>query len=257
MSKKSFEKPQNGNPHQLTINQHFFPRRSIERFAGVDKMVCVYSKAKKKYLRLHPNNEIFLTRRTWNQRAESEWMRDIEDRFQALADAVIEGSVQDISIEDARTISDFWILWHLRAQYKDNPLPDTRLNGIAADPTINKDRQEYLEKNFIGCIRDDGTISGRDMTGDRMQIHLLSLRKLLSNLEWKIVKASEGEFIVPDVFAKDTKSVYIVPLTPIICFAIYDRNISAGMEEVRQINKLAIECSRNFYFAQDFSKCPV
>ena len=38
------KKPQKGNPHELTVKQHCFPRRSIERFANKDGIVNVWLK---------------------------------------------------------------------------------------------------------------------------------------------------------------------------------------------------------------------
>ena len=257
MDRKTFEKPQKDNPHQLTVDQHVFPRRSIERFIDEADKVCVYLKSKKASFRVAPKDEIFCAKRTWNQRAESGWMRDIENKFQEVAELVISSSIQEIGPEETKKIKDFWILWHLRAEYKNNPLPDVRLNGIAGDPAINKDQQELLEKLHVGCIRCDGTIPGRDIAGDQMQLRLFAARKQSGEEEWGIIRAHEGEFIAPDIFLKNSKTVPIIPLTPTCCLMSLNQNSTVTLEVVQRINRLAIEYSQEFYFARDFSKCPL
>ena len=257
MRKKKFEKPQKGNPHQLTINQHVFPVRSIERFVGKDKMVCVYLKPKNTSFRAIPENEIFCANRTWDERAEAGYMRDIEDKFQVLAEAIIRGGIQKVGSEETKILNDFWVLWHLRAEYKDNPLPDAKLNAIAGDPSINKDQQEYLEKNHIGCILPDATIPGRDIVGMQIQLRLIEAKKKFGNEKWGIIKTHDGEFIAPDIYLKDSKTIPIIPLTPTCCLISPNDNAKITFEEVRKVNKLAVEYSKEFYFARDFSKCPL
>lgn len=255
MAKKLFEKPQKGNPHQLTVNQHVFPVRSIERFTGEDKRVCVYLKSKNISFRVGPDHEIFCAKRTWDQRAESGYMKDIENKFQAIAEDILKGSIKEIGIEEARAINDFWILWYLRAEHRNKPLPDTVLNGIKGDPTIDKDQQERLEKLHIGCICSDGTIPGRDITGMQMQLRLFAMREQLKEVKWGIIKSFEGEFIVPDTFARDSKMVHILLLTPTCCLISPNQNTMVTVEVVKEINKLAVEYSQEYYFANDFSKC--
>lgn len=66
-----YEKTQKGNPHQLTINQHYFPARSIERFVRPDGRVDVHYIKNSKNFQVKPNNPIFCARRAWDQRVES------------------------------------------------------------------------------------------------------------------------------------------------------------------------------------------
>ena len=46
-----YEKTEKGNPHNLTINQHCFPSRSIERFSNNDGCVEVHRIIPEKKLR--------------------------------------------------------------------------------------------------------------------------------------------------------------------------------------------------------------
>jgi hypothetical protein len=42
MTKQVYLKPQKGNPHGFTINQHVFPLASIARFSNGDGRVSLY-----------------------------------------------------------------------------------------------------------------------------------------------------------------------------------------------------------------------
>ena len=254
MKKKRFERTQRDNPHQLTIDQHVFPVRSIERFADKDGTVYVCLKSRNTSFRTLPNNEIFCAKRAWDQQAESGYMKEIENSFQPLADAIIKGDVLEIGPDETRKINDFWILWHLRAEHRDGALPDAKLNAISGDPSLDKNQQEQLEKLHIGYIRSDATIPGRNITGFKIQTRLFMERKLLANEKWGITKAREGEFIVPDVFLN---RALIIPLAPTCCLISRNDNATVTREVVQKINNLAITYSRDYYFARDISACPV
>lgn len=60
--RKKGDNTQKKNPHGLTKNQHVLPKRSIERFAGVDGLVSVFFKEGKRRSevdRIHPKRELF------------------------------------------------------------------------------------------------------------------------------------------------------------------------------------------------------
>jgi len=257
MRNPNFEKPQNGNPHGLAIKQHILPVKSILRFVDTSGKVCVYLKPQKKQFCADPENEIFCAKRVWNQRAETGWMKDIEDQFQELADAILTGRILDIDVKEAEKISSFFVLWYLRATYRVNPPADAKLNCIKGDPSLTKDQQEFLEKNHVGYIRVDATMPGRDIADGQMQVRYFAMMKQIKTVQWGILKVLEGELIVPDVFLKDSKTVYIIPLTPTCCLISPKNNAEIKLEAVRNINKLAVEYSQEYYFARDLSKCPL
>jgi hypothetical protein len=257
MRNPNFEKPQNSNPHGLTIKQHIFPVKSILRFANTDGKVCVYLKSENKQFYADSNNELFCAKRVWNQRAETGWMKDIEGQFQELADAILTDRILDIDVKEAEKISSFFVLWYLRATYRFNPPADAQLNCINGDPSLSKDQQEFLEKYHVGCIRPDATMSGRDIADGQMQIRYFSAMNQLKTVEWGILKALEGEIIVPDIFLKGSQMIYIIPLAPTCCLISLKNNTFLDLEGVRNINKLSINWSQEYYFARDFSKCPL
>jgi hypothetical protein len=77
--------------YQLAKKQHILPCASIKRFAGLDGKVAVRRVDATKEERKAPTAKRFCTDRTWDQRAEIGFMRDIEEAFQPLADRVSGG----------------------------------------------------------------------------------------------------------------------------------------------------------------------
>ena len=109
------KKTQKGNPHQLTVWQHCFPKRSIDRFANEDGKVYVHLIRDAKIVSLSPANHIFCVRRIWDQRAESGFMKKIEDAYQELADRIAAGRlIRRLSHREREIVTDMYALWNIR-----------------------------------------------------------------------------------------------------------------------------------------------
>ncbi|BEU95547.1 DUF4238 domain-containing protein (plasmid) [Acidovorax sp. DW039] len=250
----TFEETQKGNPHRLVVKQHTFPRASIARFVGRDGRVCVSYTSSKKQFRLKPEDELFCAMRAWDERAEQGYMREIEDAFQSLAEAIIDGRVKHVGFFEKPIVNDFFALWNIRAHRKSQPIADQPIKGnITPERNLTKDQQELLEKHHIAFIRPDLTIPGRNLAGANIQTNLAIVRDQLTDARWGILKAGEGEFIVPDNFS----NVRIVPLTPTICLVSQSDNDILSLDEVAEINRYAIASRKKYVFARDFSKCPL
>jgi hypothetical protein len=246
-----FEKPQKGNPHRLTIKQHAFPVASISRFTKSDGRVSVYLLKQRKELRLKPDNQIFYAKRVWDQRAESGFMKDIEDKYQDLAEAITDGKIKTLTKNGNQIITDMYALWNIRANRKLNPIPDQQIDIIDVSTRLTKDEQESLEKNNIGYIKPNHTIPGRQITGGKIQLNLFEIRKQMKDIKWEIIRSSKGQFIVPDNFS----NVMILPLSPTTCFIARSHNDIINDKDTSIINRLAIKNSNEYYFANDLSKC--
>lgn len=249
-----YEKPQKGNPHNLTINQHTFPKASIMRFAANDGTVSVFYIPGGKYLQLSPDDHLFCVKRTWDQRAEKGYMKDIEDKFQNLAEGIINQTVSGIGLTEKEIVDDFFALWNIRAHWKFLRIPDLKLNGIVGlKCNFTKDEQELLEKRHITFVKPELTFPGRQITGIKIQRNIDLARRQLADSRWGILRAADGEFIVPDYFS----NARIIPLTPTLClFSRSEGDVISG-SEVLEINRLACDSSREYYFARDISKCPL
>ena len=247
-----YDKPQKGNPHQLTVNQHTLPLMSISRFANATGRVSVNLLKQNKVIQLKPDDSLFCARRTWDQRAENGYMKNIEDKYQSLAEKVVSERQETVGPLEQSIVTDMFVLWNVRAHRKAKPTPDQRINAIDVEKHLTKDEQELLEKNHICVIRPDLIIAGRHLAGITIQMNVDKERQQMADVHWGILKASAGEFIVPDNYS----NARILPLSPIICFYSQSNDDVIGIKEVAEINRLAIDSSREYYFANDFNKCP-
>ena len=186
------EEPQKGNPHQLTIKQHVYPARSIERFADMDGTVEVWLRQNKKMFRASPDNSLFCARYTWDQRAESGYIKAIEDKFQILADGIENGGAT-VTAEESLAASRFFILWQLRAEWKQNPLGDAPMTGVAPDP-VTKDQREQLEWRGAMFMNPDHTLSGRSISGFQIFREIDLRLPRLTNARWGIVTPTRVSF---------------------------------------------------------------
>ena len=125
------KKPQKGNPHELTVKQHCFPRRSIERFVNDDGIVHVWLIEQGKSIRVLPKDQLFCARWVWDQRAEAGFMREVEDAYQELADGIEEGRiVRRLRVDENRVVTEMYSLWRARSKWRRTPLPDEPLKDV-------------------------------------------------------------------------------------------------------------------------------
>jgi hypothetical protein len=114
------ERPQKGNPHRLTRDQHVIPVATLLRFAGPDELIEVHLRDGR-IERVPTDNQIFSVDRLWDQRAEAGYMKSVEADFQELVDALEAGRVGPLSPMELRVILRFWSLWRWRNHFIDSP----------------------------------------------------------------------------------------------------------------------------------------
>lgn len=250
----NYERTQKGNPHQLTVKQHILPARSIARFVNTSGRVSVFHKKAGKIIQAKPADQVFCAKRTWDQRAESGYMKSVEDKFQPLADAILNGHQKQIGPLEKWIVTDMFILWNIRSHRYKQPIKDQHINqGTAIYPELSKNDQEILERKHVSFIKPDFTMPGRSLAGLDIQRNMDMARAEMKDAQWGILTAKEGEFLVPDNFS----NARILPLTPKRCLFSQSENDVIGLEEVREINRMALANDLTFWFARDVSKCPV
>ncbi len=139
------KRPQKGNPHKLTREQHVIPVATLRRFALPDGRVEVHLRDQR-IVTLRLDDQLFCVDRLWDQTSEAGYMKRIEDEFQALVDVLEAGRLGPLSPAEHRCITRFWALWHWRNHFIDSPLEDQQLNGIAGEG-LSQDKEEILESN--------------------------------------------------------------------------------------------------------------
>jgi hypothetical protein len=197
MARFTYEKPQRTNPHRLTIDQHVFPTARIKRFTNQLGRVCVFDIARNKPRPAKPNDSIFLAKRVWDQRTEAA-MKCVEDAFQPLALDIIAGRAPQIDNAAAKIVRDFSALWFVRARHRHLPEQETQLQGFIGGGGLTRDQEEMAEANGCAFIRADGRMPTRCVNGRQILSETIRFSKSLASVPWGIVRAHEGEFLVPD-----------------------------------------------------------
>ena len=195
------KKPQKGNPHELTLKQHCFPRRSIERFANQDGIVHVWLKEQGKSIPARPEDQVFCARWVWDQRAEDGFMREVEDAYEALAEEIVQGRiVRRLRPGENNAVTEMYALWLVRSKWRGSPLEDQPLeNVIGLAHEFSQDEREGLEKIGVAVVGPDFKLKGRHIASGVAQLDFFRLRSGLKQQRWAVLKTVGTEFVVPDV----------------------------------------------------------
>lgn len=248
----NFEAFQKGNPHRLTRQQHVFPAASIQRFQGRDGCVQVFRVGAGNCFSAKPNNPIFVAQRVWDEKAENGIGKNIEDKFQYLAEGVVTGRLNAIGLLEKPVVEEFYSLWRTRYGFKYRGLPDMQVNRVSGND-LSKDEAEVLESKHTMYIRADGTMPGRLLAGVHIFGYYNRFRDSAKSLQWGIVRSADGEFVVPDCF----HDLLIIPVSPSILIMADQPNSWLTKDEVAVVNRCAIERSEDYYFARNFGSCPI
>lgn len=249
-----YERTQPGNPHQLTIRQQLLPNRTIARFCGRDGLVHVHFLKEEMVRRLKPDNPLFCTMRSWDQKAESGLGKSIEDRYQVIADRLADRSLTSLAADIHRVMTEMYLLWRFRCLRARNPLPDLPVNGVARERDLDLDAQERLEKGRVMFLKPDGTLPGRMAAGVMLQIAID--REWVNGahgMRWGVFYGDGLEFLVPDAFIDQP----ILPVTPGVCLAAGALDAELTLEEVARVNREAVRAASKYWFAHDIGRCPV
>lgn len=239
---KQYRKTQKGNPHKLTIKQHVFPVKSIQRFCNESGKVYVYRFNERKSFPKSPDDAIFCAKRVWGHGDEHGYMKLIEDKYQQLADEIMNNGKILFDNAENDIITDFFILLHLRSLYNKIPVEDIKLNGIEGD-NLSIDMQEVCEKKHVSYIQSDSTVPGHLFNGLQIQLAIMHFKNTMKNTKWGLIRALEGEFIVPDYFL-----LKVIPLTPILCLIADNSTGCIPKNQVSSINKSLIDNCKEYYF---------
>jgi hypothetical protein len=242
-----YEPVQKGNPHDLVVKQHIFPKRSIQRFCEGTGCVDLFILSGNKRLSIKPDNSIFCVRRSWDERAEKGYGKSIEDKFQSAIEKVLNDNSSCI---DHKALTEFYCLWQIRHYWSRLSIPDEDL-GVQPEYPLEIDDREGLEKAHIVYVNNEGKIPARILRGLRMQQNLDDAIEKMAGIKWGMLTASQGEFLVPDNFS----GVYIVLVNPKLCFAAGYDSQTIRLSSVNHINSLAVSSADRYIFARDFSKC--
>jgi hypothetical protein len=250
--KTKSEDTRRGNPYGLTVNQHVYPKMSMDRFSNDAGKVEVRDLVRNLLRQANTKEKLFCARRAWDQRAESGYMKSIENQFQALVDMITTESIDAVPAAQKEVVDRFYALWYMRARYRELPDQELQLNGLAGDD-LTKEQEEVLERKHTFFIRSGGKAPARQLNGLVLQRRIDDYTRDLSAIvRWGIVRPIAGEFIVPDVPTRT-----IIPLTPQIALAASVDDGLLTEANLAEINKVTIDGCEEYYFARTFDACPI
>lgn len=239
------ERTRSKNPEELTIKQHVFPTRSIQRFCNTRGCVSVYDIIREKKREAKPKDIIFCSDRGWSHEIERDMIK-IESAFQVLCEKIIHNETYDFTSEDKKCADSMHALWFMRAQFRYLDRQEYLLNGVDGE-VLTKQEEERLEKEGFYFIRAGGGVPSRFVNGVQLMLHVGKLLKQYTTEieKWSVIKSIDGNFVIPDVpFCK------IIPITPNISIvANHERGIITK-ENLDEINKSVIMRSVSYFFSK-------
>lgn len=242
--------PQKGNPHRLVVNQHVYPKASIDRFVdggGVDLLDLKRGIRR----RARSRDPVFCAVRAWDNMAETGFMKRTEDVFQTVARRVLVSPFDSLSADDFAAIRTFYAMWHARAERRHLTHQSISLKGILPGEVLTAAEVEQLEANGCMTLDGDGTIPFRHINAHAIRFRAGRLAKQLEGMTWGVISPISGEFFVPN-----TPVHGIIPISPSL--ALVQNSPSGRITEynLRELNRAILAHAGDYIFARSLDACP-
>lgn len=240
------EKTTSRNPEMLTIKQHIFPAKSIERFYNSRGCVSVYDIIRNKKRETKASDIIFCSDRGWSHGIEKEMIK-IENEFQGLCEKIISDERYVFTVEDKLHADRMHALWFIRSQFRHLETQEYFLNGVSGK-NLTKAEEEKLEKKGFYFVRSGGGIPSRFVNGIQLMLMVGKKSKEYEKKvqKWSVIKSINETFIVPDV-----PFLGIIPITPNIAIISNHDGGYVEDENLLDINKDIIKRSVDYFFSKD------
>lgn len=241
-----------GNPNQLIVNQHIFPRSAIQRFANAEGMVQVERLAGGRPFLTRPTSSMFCAQRAWDHATETRRSHPIESAYADLADRVARGEIQTLSPAMDKAVSEFYFLWNHRFKAATIQGEDAALNIVGPERELTRDQEERLERAGVMFVRGN-KLPARFINGMSIMLETDRGMERMANADWGIVRAREGEFLVPDNCA----GMSVVPVSPSVCLVDGAGDIALTLKGVAWLNRSLKGQAAAFLFGRDLARCPI
>ena len=190
---------------------------------------------------------IFTTTLTWNQNAELSYMRSIEENFHHEID-----TIKNRQQRNHNALTRYHMLWSLRFDFHLNP-PEGEMFPDQTSPSLSSEEQDKCDRLGIYYLREDDSYPSHDVAGIQIYGHLSFLMDQYKDLQWGLLEAAEGEFLVSDNY----KNMAYIPIKPTLAFLANQPDQQISRQQVAQLNKISIDKANSFYFARQLSLCPI
>jgi hypothetical protein len=196
-AKRRHEPPRDGNPLNLTIKQHIHSKSCIKRFANFKNQVKVLQRGLPRPTLTGPGSDLFCAARVWDQHLEhGKLTTSTEDAFNKEAESILRSR----TVTSHKAITDYLILWQLRARLAANPPEDVVLQGIEG-AQLTKEQEENIESKH-GMFMRGSVVPGRlnsYIYALRIHDHLVTAIHRLGEFRWGVLHAAhDARFVCPD-----------------------------------------------------------
>lgn len=253
MTQPNFRRVQKNNPHQLVINQHIHAAHCIKKFADEKGMIAVFDKSLSQWVRRKPDAAIFCAKRAWDQRSEKGFMNRIETGFFNVIDCIN----KPFSERQHDDITRYYHLWRLRGLVKDKEQQDLHQNKVMGH-RLTLDQQEILEINGYSFILENDGMPHHIASGIEIQVMLGKILHNMGPIKWGLLTAIRGDFLVADYYPGEEGNLEpFIPVSPQHAFFAnaFDKNLD--VKQVRELNRVSIVSSKNYYFCHNIERCPL
>jgi hypothetical protein len=231
----------------LVKNQHFHSAHAISKFCAADNLVEIYFKNQSRAERKGKNAKNFTTRLTWNQNAELGYMRSIEEKFHNEMN-----DIKDRQNRNHNAITQYHLLWSLRFDFALDPHENEAFPSLTP-PHLTPEDQDAYDRMGIYYLKQGGTFSSNHVAGIQIFGHLSSLMDQYKELQWGLLEASDGEFLVSDNYL----NIPYMPISPTLAFIANQPDQKISRQQLTYLNKISASKAKLFYFARHLSLCPV
>ncbi|EFF2409720.1 hypothetical protein IPV54_000719 [Escherichia coli] len=253
MTQPNFRRVQKRNPYQLVVDQHIHAAHCIKKFAGEKGLVNVFDKSISQWVQRKPDAAIFCAKRAWDQRAEKGYMTSIETAFFEVIDSI------DTTIINRNhdAITRYFHLWRLRGSARDDEKKDLLLNGVTGGG-LTIDEQEIVESKHAIFIAEGGELPHHFAKGIEIQMMIDKAIHFMKPIRWGLWTAARGEFLAADYYPGDSDGLTpFIPVSPQHVFFANAPDTKINVHKVRELNRISVASSKNYYFCRSLENCPL
>jgi len=195
---------------------------------------------------------MFCAQRAWDHGTETHRSHPIEAAYADLADRLMRGEIQTLTPALDKTVTEFYFLWNHRFKAAAIPGEDATLNIVGPERELSQEQQELLESKGVMFMRGN-KLPFRFLNGISIRIETDRGMERMANADWGIVRAGEGEFLVPDNCA----GMSVVPVCPTVCLVEGAGDITLNMRGVAWVNRSLKGQAAAYVFSRDLASCPI
>lgn len=235
--------------YQAVVRQHVLPAASIQRFfSSGNSCVEVFLRPKEKSFRQGTSWGGFVEIRKWDEQIEK-GVNVLEAAFQDLAERIVAG--QDaLTPEESLVVAQFWAVISERSRARRTSLISGSMFESVIPSPLPQAHLDLLERQGIFMA---GTTEQIDRAVYGMTQAMAILQTQRKSSSWRVVRASEGQFLVSDNYHHDQ----LVPISPTTYLQPGIGTLTLDRAAVENFNESLLAASEQYVFALSLSECGV